>query len=140
MATRGVFQLKRLNLFYCEHGGSSGALRDFISNGRLVQWATEHPQVQVAVQVRNGKHPYIQAEYLTQTVQEHQVSVKNYDSWRKVQEVCNMLKNRSGRKIKKITTPVLTDSPSIQGTWTPFLNLSSNEKKFGIQIERINCD
>lgn len=43
MATRGVFQLRRLRLHYCEHGGSSRTLRDYIASGRLARWAEEHP-------------------------------------------------------------------------------------------------
>jgi large subunit ribosomal protein L43 len=124
MATRGVVQLLKLQLFYCEHGGSSRAMRDFISSGRLVDWATRHPQTQIQVSVRNGQHPYVAGEYLTSPDNvQHQISVKNFESWRDVQQVCQQLANRSGRKITKITRPVLTDTPSIQGVWTPFLNL-----------------
>jgi large subunit ribosomal protein L43 len=124
MATRGVFQLSTLRLYYCEHGGSSRAMRDFISNGRLTEWATKHPHVEMQVKPRNGQHPYIHADYLT-TAAAHQVSVKNYEHWKYVQEICDMMHSRSGRKITKITTPVLTDTPSVQGVWTPFLNLQA---------------
>jgi hypothetical protein len=43
MATRGVFQLHKLSIYYCEHGGSSQMLRKYIASGRLSQWATDHP-------------------------------------------------------------------------------------------------
>jgi large subunit ribosomal protein L43 len=76
------------------------------------------------VKPRNGQHPYIHADYLT-TAAAHQVSVKNYEHWKYVQEICDMMHSRSGRKITKITTPVLTDTPSVQGVWTPFLNLQA---------------
>lgn len=132
MATRGVVQLQKLTLKYCEYGGSSRAIRDFIANGRLVAWATLHPDTAVEVKVRNGHHPLVEGAYISQAV-DHQISVKNYDSWRDVQEVCQMLADRSGRKITKITVPVLTDSPSIQGVWTPFLNLQ-NEEDFSVNF------
>ena len=50
-----------------------------------------------------------------------------------VKLACDMLANRSGRKITKITSPVLTDTPSIQGVWTPFLNLQL-EPEFEVKI------
>ena len=136
MATRGVFQLTRLRLYYCEHGGSSATLREFIGSGRLADWAAAHSHVDIEVQVRNGKHPFVEADYKTQAAQ-HQVSVRNSPSLQDIQEVLDMLRNRSGRKLTKITTPVLTDTPSIQGVWTPFLNLQ-HEPSFPVKIERSN--
>jgi large subunit ribosomal protein L43 len=133
MATRGVFQLTRLRLYYCEFGGSSATLRQYIGSGRLAAWATEHPHLEIDVQVRNGNHPFVEADYKTQAAF-HQVSVKNSPDWKDIQEVLDLLRNRSGRKITKITTPVLTDTPSIQGVWTPFLNLQ-HEPSFGVKIE-----
>jgi large subunit ribosomal protein L43 len=132
MATRGVFQLTKLHLYYCEHGGSSRAIRDYLTNGRLMAWAREHPCVDIEIKVRNGKHPYVQGEYKTSSPSLHQISVKNVDSWRQIEEVCKLLHDRTGRKITKITTPVLTDTPSIQGVWTPFLNLT--DEKFPIKF------
>lgn len=131
MATRGVFQLKRLSVYYCEHGGSSRSIREFIANGRLSEWAAAHPHVDIHVNRRNGKHPYVHGDYKTAAAV-HQVSVKN-SSLNDIEDVLDMLHNRSGRKITKITKPVLTDTPSIQGVWTPFLNLSDTE--FAVSID-----
>lgn len=134
MATRGVYQLKKLTLKYCEVGGSSRAMREFIGDGHLVQWATERPHINIEVQRRQNRHPVVHADYLTNTENYlHQVSVKNYESWEDVQAVLEQLSNRSGRKIKKITKPIVTDTPSIQGIWTPFLNLQ-HEPAFKVQF------
>ena len=65
MATRGVKQLQKLTLAYCEHGGSSRHIRDFISSGRIVDYAKANPTVQVSVEVRNGHHPAVVGKYLT---------------------------------------------------------------------------
>jgi large subunit ribosomal protein L43 len=132
MATRGLKQLTRLKLYYCEYGGSSKAVREYLANGRLAAWATKYPDVEIDVTPRNGKHPFVEGEYRTRAAS-HQISVKNYEKWRHVEEVMDVLRNRSGRKITKITTPVLTDTPSIQGVWTPFLNLQ-NIQSFRVQI------
>jgi large subunit ribosomal protein L43 len=124
MATRGIFQLQTLKFFYCEHGGSSRTVRDFISSGRIVRWAMANPQVDVEVKVRNGQHPYVLGEYLTGNPK--QVGVKNEDM-KRIYEVIDMLKNSSGRKIKRLQKPVVTQTPTIQGIWTPMLDIKDAE-------------
>lgn len=133
MATRGVFQLQKLILTYSEVGGSSKAVRNYIGSGKLAAWAAAHPHVEVHVQVKNGRHPNLEGKYKTHAAS-HQICVRNLDSAREVQQVCDMLHNRSGRKITKITTPVLTDTPTIQGVWTPFLDLHQ-QPPFQVKIE-----
>mmetsp|Transcript_9929 Transcript_9929/g.20677 ORF Transcript_9929/g.20677 Transcript_9929/m.20677 type:complete len:181 (+) Transcript_9929:94-636(+) len=177
MATRGVFQCKQLTLRYCEHGGSSRAVREYLASGRLLEWATDRPSVQVKVQVRNGKHPNLQAEYVTQGVSNksalngiqskpviHQVCLKSKgiseveqhkrkqpphkrddqrqqqpieaveQIWKNpVEEALDKLYNRSGRKMTKFTKPVYSQTPSIQGVWTPSLDLH-REDAFELKI------
>ena len=134
MATRGIFQLRKLTLKYCEVGGSSRGIREYIGDGHLVKWATEHPHVNIEVVRRQNRHPVVHADYLTSpTETKHQISVKKKESWEDVDAILNQLANRSGRKIKKITMPVVTDTPSIQGVWTPFLNLQL-ESAFKVEI------
>lgn len=125
MATRGVFQLQKLTLFYCEHGGSSKAVRDFLASGKLIDWAQERPHLKINVRVRNGKHPYVKADYLTSVKDNiHQICVKSNDAKSPdIEEVLNQLYNRSGRKAKKFTKSVYSQTPSIQGVWTPALDL-----------------
>jgi large subunit ribosomal protein L43 len=124
MATRGVFQLQTLKIFYCEHGGSSRTIRDFISSGRIVRWAMENPQIDIEVKIRNGHHPYVLGEYLTGNPK--QIGIKNEDT-KRIYDAINMLKNSSGRKIKRFQKPVVTQTPTIQGIWTPMLNLKHTE-------------
>lgn len=134
MATRGVFQLQKLTLHYCEIGGSSRAIREYIGEGHLVAWATARPHIRVEVLRRQNRHPYVRADYLTNAKSNiHQISVKNLDSWEEVEAALDQLSNRSGRKIQKITKPIVTDTPSVQGIWTPFLNLQ-HEPAFDVQI------
>jgi hypothetical protein len=40
-----------------------------------------------------------------------------------IEAALDKLYNRSGRKMTKFTKPVYTDTPSIQGVWTPSLDL-----------------
>lgn len=125
MATRGVFQLQKLTLSYCEHGGSSKAVRDYLASGKLMQWAKDRPSLEIRINVRNGKHPNVKADYLTSTNGSiHQICLKsNYAHSPNVEGIFNQLYNRSGRKIKKLTKPVYSQTPSVQGVWTPALNL-----------------
>jgi large subunit ribosomal protein L43 len=134
MATRGINQCQKLTLFYCEHGGSSQAVRDFLRSGKLVQWATERPSVQIKVKVRNGKHPFVKADYLSGVSNErkphaHQICLRsNQAKAPEVGDIFDQLYNRSGRKITKLTKPVYSQTPSVQGVWTPSLNLHLTPK------------
>jgi large subunit ribosomal protein L43 len=130
MATRGVFQLQKLWMFYCEHGGSSRAVREYVGAGKLVEWAHEHPTVEIILKPRNGKHPYVQGEYRTEAVP-HQICIKN-STPNDIQAVLDKLFNRSGRKIKKLVQPVVTQTQSVQGVWTPMLDLRN--KSFPVKF------
>ena len=129
MATRGIFQLKTLKIFYCEHGGSSRVVRDFLSSGRIINWALDNPQIQVEVKIRNGKHPFVEGEYVSGKPK--QIGVKNEDM-KRIYQVMDMLKNSSGRKMTRLNRPVITQTPSVQGVWTPMLNLQ--DVQFDIQM------
>lgn len=122
MATRGIQQLQKLNIRYCEVGGSSAAVRKYIQTSpHLINFARDNPHVSVLVKPRNGHHPYIQGEYVTG--QSKQMCVKNSDE-KRIFEVIAMLRNTSGRKIVRLGgLAVRGDCPSIQGVWTPMLDL-----------------
>ena len=113
-------QLTRLRLVYCEHGGSSAAVREFIGSHKIIKWAEEHPHVKISVDVRNGRHPFVEGEYLSGKPKV--ICVKN-ETPHQVKKVMDMLFNSSGRKITKLRKPVITATPSIQGVWTPMLHL-----------------
>ena len=131
MATRGINQLKKLSIRYCEHGGSSDAVRTYLQQSpHLINFANENPHISIVVKPRNGRHPYIQGEYVTG--QSKQICVKN-TAEKRIKEVISALRNTSGRKIVRLGgLAVRGDCPSIQGVWTPMLNLG--EKPFEINI------
>jgi|EP01083_Nonionella_stella_P003331 large subunit ribosomal protein L43 len=131
MATRGIKQLKALQIVYCEHGGSSSNIRQYLSSptSKIVSFCTNNPTVQVSTKLRNGKHPYIKAEYVSGFSK--QVCIKNEELDR-IQKVVHMLNNSSGRKITKIGGPIRTQTPSIQGVWTPMLDIAG--KSFEIEM------
>mmetsp|Transcript_7342 Transcript_7342/g.19854 ORF Transcript_7342/g.19854 Transcript_7342/m.19854 type:complete len:139 (-) Transcript_7342:527-943(-) len=135
MATRGFFQLKKLTLSYCEKGGSSKAVREFLASGKLQDWAQERPHVDIHVKVKNGKHPNVVGDYLTtQKGTIHQICLKsNKVRSPDVIGALDKLYNRSGRKIKKLTSPVVTQTPSVQGVWTPAVDLHL-QQDFAVSI------
>ncbi|XP_020913097.1 39S ribosomal protein L43, mitochondrial [Exaiptasia diaphana] len=115
---RYVCQLQRLTLNYCRAGGSSRGLREFIDKS-LVDFASKNPQIAVYVRERNGKHPRIVANYLNGNSKI--IDIKN-EYPQDIQVWLDRLKGESGKKIEKIRKFWHTDHPSIQGTWTPFMN------------------
>jgi large subunit ribosomal protein L43 len=62
MATRGVPQLQRIMIRYCDWGGSSSGMRDFIGR-ELVGFARTVPQCEIVTEVRRNRHPMIKADY-----------------------------------------------------------------------------
>mmetsp|Transcript_53795 Transcript_53795/g.114286 ORF Transcript_53795/g.114286 Transcript_53795/m.114286 type:complete len:134 (-) Transcript_53795:326-727(-) len=131
MATRGIPQLRKLSIRYCEHGGSSNTVRNYLQQSpHIIDFAKANPHVRIIVKPRNGHHPYIQGDYITG--QAKQICVKNTTE-KRLREVFNMLKNTSGRKIVRLGgLAVRGDCPSIQGVWTPMLSLK--ESSFDIKI------
>ena len=137
MATRGIKQLKHLQIVYCEHGGSSSAIRQYLSqsptstNNHLINFAKTHPQIQIIIKPRNGHHPYIQGEYISGNSK--QICIKNCTQGR-IKDVMSMMVNTSGRKITRLGgKAVRGDCVSVQGVWTPMLELSG-ETSFDMKI------
>ena len=130
MATRGIKQLQSLTIQYCEHGGSSAAIREFLHKGKILSFAHSNPTVTIETKVRNGRHPHVAASYKTGF--DKQICVKN-EPYERIVKVLWMLNNSSGRKIVKLSgAGVKTDTPSVQGVWTPMLDIAS--KPFKIDI------
>lgn len=50
----------------------------------------------------------------------------------RIKRVVQMLNDSSGRKITKIGGPIKTQTPSVQGVWTPMLDIAN--KKFQIDL------
>ena len=131
MATRGIPQLRKLRIRYCEHGGSSATLRTYLQESpHLLNFARSHPHVEIIVKPHNGHHPYIQGKYINGNTK--QICVKN-TTQRRIIEVMDMLRNTSGRKIVRLGgLAVRGDCVSVQGVWTPMLDLE--DKMFDMKI------
>ncbi|XP_065648438.1 uncharacterized protein LOC100202924 [Hydra vulgaris] len=117
---RYVCQLKRLTFNYCTYSGSSRGLRYFI-DFEAEKFVKDNPQTSVYFQQRNGKDPRLVANYMNG--QDRIISVPNHDSIA-IWDWLERLKNESGRqwRSERLHQPWLTSTPSIQGTWNPFLH------------------
>jgi len=120
MATHGQRQLLRLTLSYCPNGGSSAPLRSLFSSDLLPSFAAANPDLEIKTEVRRGEHPFIRGEY--RTGWDKTIGVKNLPL-ETVMKNMNMLNDSSGRKLTKITKNVYGEKPSVQGVWTPELDL-----------------
>lgn len=95
MATRGVFQLRKLTVKYCDHSGSSKGAREFIRH-QIVEFANNTPTAEVATELRPGQHPYMMGAYVTGEVKT--IGIKNIDPG-EIMDYAIMLRNSSGRKV-----------------------------------------
>ncbi|KAM7440505.1 39S ribosomal protein L43 [Porites harrisoni] len=115
---RFVRPLQRLVLNYCQRGGSSRGIREYIDKN-VVEFAKNNPEVTIYVRERNGKHPRIVANFINGNSKIVEVKNKTPEE---IKEWVERLRNESGVKLQKIRQFWHTENPSIQGTWTPFLN------------------
>uniref|UniRef100_A0A7S2RB73 Large ribosomal subunit protein mL43 n=1 Tax=Mucochytrium quahogii TaxID=96639 RepID=A0A7S2RB73_9STRA len=113
MCSRGVWQLEKLTIRYCQNGGSSKGIRKFIRHD-VIKFAEENPQVSVQTVLKPNRHPIIVAEYKKGPSQVH--SCRNYDR-DEINGIVNDVRDRTGRLITRIKKPVYSNTPSIQGEW-----------------------
>ncbi|KAJ7554801.1 hypothetical protein O6H91_05G009700 [Diphasiastrum complanatum] len=119
MAVRGVWQLKKLIVSYCDFTGGSRGIRDFIEN-RLSTFKAENPQLEVVEQLLRGRDPYLKGCYANKN--ERVVGVRNLTST-DILVQATRLRNSTGRKVVKLKSRHTTGRPSIQGTWTADMKL-----------------
>ncbi|KAG5192450.1 thioredoxin-like protein [Tribonema minus] len=115
MATRGVMQLQRIHIRYCDWGGSSQGMRDFIGR-ELVAFAKAVPHCEIITEVRRNRHPIIRADYLTGIPKT--LGVKN-EAPSAIRDFLHRLRTTTGRKQRRFDKPVVSRLPSVQGAWDP---------------------
>ncbi|AWU74949.1 hypothetical protein CAS74_003310 [Pichia kudriavzevii] len=121
-----VLPCKRITLQYCNFGGSSEGMRDFLRQ-RLPKFAARHPEIEFRVVEKPGKHPIVKGEYSTPNA-----NVNNYENdtfkqicvrkWNidVIENKLKLLVNSSGKKLSKPKHTVVSSNPSVRGIWSPF--------------------
>lgn len=121
-----VLPCKRITITYCNFGGSSSGIRDFLRQ-RLPNFAEKYPEVEFRILEKPGKHPVLKGEYSTPN------TYTNADGGNTIKQICvrkwnidvieNKLKlliNSSGKKLSKPKHTVVSTNPSVRGIWSPF--------------------
>ncbi|KJZ72898.1 hypothetical protein HIM_07661 [Hirsutella minnesotensis 3608] len=114
----GAFLLpcRKLNFFYCDWAGSSVGMCVFIQ-ALLPKFAAAHPQIEICVSPRPGKHPSVVAHYVNGRTKP--VCTRNLDASGILRKV-TLLRDSSGERLIKTNKPVKSKASSIRGIWSPY--------------------
>ncbi|CCD22644.1 mitochondrial 54S ribosomal protein mL43 NDAI_0A04890 [Naumovozyma dairenensis CBS 421] len=112
-----IFPCKKITLQYCNWGGSSQGMRDFLMSKRLDKLAKQYPFIQFHVMKKSG-HPILRAEYNNNREKVICVRNLNIDN---VENKLKLLKDSSGDVLRKRTKNdnVETLNNSVRGVWSP---------------------
>ncbi|TMW55921.1 hypothetical protein Poli38472_008569 [Pythium oligandrum] len=124
MATRGVWQLQKVTIRYCQHGGSSRHVRQMLADERFLNFVKENPQISFETEIKGARHPVLVGDYITND--QKVVDVKNQEI-PFVMQMLERLRNTSGRKMTSMKRPVISKRQTIQGIWQPDLEFPEFE-------------
>lgn len=117
----------RVTLQYCNWGGSSQGMRDFLTHEKrsLAKFASENKDVFFEIKQQKG-HPQLVLHYnngKTQTVDVRNQNVSEITKklWESVQ--------RSGNDLFKFNQKVMSNNESVRGIWSPLHVAKENRHK-----------
>mmetsp|Transcript_14252 Transcript_14252/g.16534 ORF Transcript_14252/g.16534 Transcript_14252/m.16534 type:complete len:138 (-) Transcript_14252:630-1043(-) len=116
MNSQGQWLLRKLAVRYCQHGGSSRGMREFIRSPEFIKFAEKNPQIEVTAEKLNGKHPACIGTYINAPYEPTIWPVRNYEP-KEILDVIQQMRDRDGGKVKKYKKPIYTVNESIQGIW-----------------------
>lgn len=117
MCSRGVFQLKKLSVYFCDFGGSSSGVRDFISSPSITQFLKANPQIEVQAICKRNHHPFVRGTYINGYNKD--VPLRS-NSEEEALSALESLRNQFGRKAMKASGyRIFGTKKSIQGKWQP---------------------
>ena len=77
MCSRGIYQLERFRLHFCDFGKSSNGVRELLKSQELTQFLDKNPQIKLDLIVQRGKHPCVYGQYINGY--EKSISLRNND-------------------------------------------------------------
>lgn len=112
-----IYPCKKITFQYCNWGGSSRGMRDFLTSKRLANWALKFPEIQFEVVKKSG-HPTLRAKY--NNGREKVICVKNLNI-DNLENKLLLLKDSSGEQLRHRTKNenVETLNKSVRGVWSP---------------------
>lgn len=112
-----IFPCKKIVLQYCNWGGSSQGLREFLTSKRLPLLAAKYPYIQFEVVKKSG-HPLLRAQY--NNGREKVICVRNLNI-DNVENKLQVLKDSSGEILRHRTKNDNVESlnKSVRGVWSP---------------------
>ncbi|QLQ78821.1 hypothetical protein HG537_0B01690 [Torulaspora globosa] len=112
-----VFPCKKITLQYCNWGGSSQGMREFLTSKRLEKLGTQYPFIQFEV-LRKSGHPLLRAQY--NNGREKVICVKNLNI-DNVENKLKLLKDSSGDILRRRAQNDNVESlnKSVRGVWSP---------------------
>lgn len=113
--------MNRITFKFGKVGGGSRGVREFIETD-LVNFSRSNPGIAIYLKPRMSESPVIVAEYLNGS--RHWFSLRTMNKM-EVTEWIDFHVNKSGERVKRYRKYHQTEWPSVQGVWTPFLNLPS---------------
>lgn len=63
MSSRGILQLQRLKVSFCDWSGSSNGIRNFFKSDKFYNHVNGNPSIAFEFHLRRGRHPFITAVY-----------------------------------------------------------------------------
>lgn len=118
LGSRYVCQLQRLTIQVCKEFRTSFGTREWIAHD-LTKFARENPSVVVYVQPRRHRPPNLIGEYLggqRQWIPLSNCHREHVNWW------VHSLLTQQGDPQWRLIKQMHTDTPSVQGIWTPFTN------------------
>ena len=64
MSSRGVQQLKKISVFFCDWGGSSLGTRTLLRSPKLLEFAKANPHLEFEYIRKRNCHPYMSSVYI----------------------------------------------------------------------------
>lgn len=64
MCSRGVYQLQKLSLFFCDFGGSSLGVRQLLISDKLRIFKEQNKQIEFNFICKRNSHPFLIGNYI----------------------------------------------------------------------------